>query len=217
MRRWFSLFAVLLVVLISVAAARAQSDLPAGEAVKIDGFRSAHFGMAETEVRKAIRTDFGGNEVVRTTNDAERTTALTVSNQALLPDTPPATISYILGARSAKLVQVNVIWGGEGGADAKGVVTTANVLTAYFLRQGAYAKDSVVSNRQLEDHSVLAFRGADSKGHMILLQLFPLIDVAAVKDSSKEKPIEVKKASLRLSYMENPTHPDIFQIGKGQF
>src|SRR5271157_3878925 len=64
------------VLLIAPAAARAQAAVPSDQApaetatppaapaepvtppVVIDGFRSAHFGMAEAEVRKAITADF---------------------------------------------------------------------------------------------------------------------------------------------------------------
>ena len=190
------------------------------EPAVIDGYRSAHFGMTESEVKKAIKADLGVDDPTRTTNDVERTTVMVVTGKTLLPETPPATVSYILGASSSKLIQVNVVWGDNGGADAKQIVATVNALTAYFLDKGSYAKDSLAVNQGLPDGTALAFRGADAKGHMVVLQLIPIPDPTdAKKDGkdAKDKPVQFKKAMLRLSYIGNPAKPDVFHIDKGQF
>ena len=187
------------------------------EAVSIDGYRSARFGMSEAEVKKAIKTDLGGDAPARVVNETERTTVLLASNRVLLPDSPPATLSYILGASSAKLIQVNIVWGDNGGVDAKQIVPTANALAAYFLEEGSYAKDSVVVNQGLPDGTALVFRGADAKSRMVVLQLVPIAPPADEKKPGKDKQVEFKKAMLRLSYIANPTKPDVFRIEKGKF
>ncbi|MEI7607631.1 MAG: hypothetical protein WCJ64_09620 [Rhodospirillaceae bacterium] len=200
-----------------VAASGADMGQQSAEPAIVDGYRSARFGMSEAEVRKAIRSDLGVDEAIRGANETERTTVLVVQGKTLIPDTPPATVSYILGATSAKLIQINVVWGETTGADVKQVLPTANSLVSYFIDKGSYAKDSVAVNQPLPDGSVLAFRGSDARGHMVVLHLVPIIDPADVKRQEKDKPVEFKKAALRLSYIANPTKPDVFRIEKGRF
>ena len=212
-----ALIAVMGLIQPVVAASDDTSPPTAPQAAVIDGYRSAHFGMKESDVRKAIRKDLDTDKISSVPNDLERTTVLMVKEQRLLADAPPATVSYILGATSTRLIQINVVWGEDGGADVKPVVTVANALVAYFAEKGAYAKDSVVVNQALPDGSTLAFRGTDAAGHMVVLQLLPVIDKADVKEDVKGKKFEVKKAILKLSYIENPAKPDVFHIEKGQF
>ena len=201
----------------AMAASGDTSSAAVPQAAVIDGYRSALFGMKEPELRKAIKKDLDTDKVSTVPNDLERTTVLLVKEQRLLADAPPATVSYILGASSSKLIQINVVWGEDGGADVKPIITAANALVAYFAGKGAYAKDSVVVNQTLPDGSTLAFRGTDAAGHMVVLQLLPVVDKADAKEDTKGRKIEVKKAILKLSYIENPTKPDVFHIEKGQF
>src|SRR5689334_631656 len=89
----------------------------AGEEAKIDGFRSATFGMGEPQVRQAIRKDFPGpgEKITSETNAAEKTTALSILVPDLIPGAGRARVYYIIGYTSKKLIQVNVTWT----ADAK--------------------------------------------------------------------------------------------------
>lgn len=221
----FGMVAVICAVLAAGCAssvyAQSSSGQPTAQAVEpviIDGYRSARFGTGEAEVKRAIKADLGGDDPARVVNEIERTTALVMPHQALLPDSPPATVSYILGATSAKLVQVNIVWGDNGGADIRQIVLTANALVQYFIQKGSYAKDSLVVNQKLPDGTILAFRGADAQGRMVLLQLVPIADASdAKKPEGKDKLVDVNKGMLKLSYIENPAKPDIFRIEKGRF
>lgn len=228
MRKVSAVLAASMAALLGLSAALAQSGgapsatvagdpAQAGEAATVDGYRSARFGMTEAEVKKAIKADFSVDDPTRTVNGTQRTTALVVSGKSLIPDTPPATITYILGATTAKLIQVNIVWGGTGGVDAKQIAFIANALLAYFQEKGSYAKDSVAVNQNLQDGSVLVFRGADAQGRAVVVHLVPVIDPAAARKADKDKPLELKKAALRLSYVANPAKPDVFRIEKGRF
>src|SRR5580692_4597706 len=117
-------------LLIPPVAARAQAAAPLDQApaatttppaetaepVSIDGFRSAHFGMTEAEVRKAIDADFklSGSAVKPTDSPVERTRALSVTAPGLVPDSGKATIDYVLGFKSQRLIEVNVVWSAAG-------------------------------------------------------------------------------------------------------
>lgn len=186
------------------------------QAVVIAGYRSAHFGAGEAEVRAAIKKDLGVDDAVAQANPVERTTVLMVPDRTLLPDAPPATVAYIFGATTGKLAQVNIIWGENGGSDVGKIVTAANSLIAYFLEKGSYATGSVVVNQPLPDGTTLGFRGADANGRMIILQLIPALEPNLAADA-KGPPVQVKKALLKLSYIESPGKPDILRIEKGQF
>ena len=52
---------------------------------------------------------------------------------------------------------------------------------------------------------------------MVVLQLVPIVDQAEVRKQEKDKPVEFKKAVLRLSYIANPAKPDVLRIEKGRF
>src|SRR5262245_6157832 len=97
------------------------AEAPSKPTYDLKGFRTARFGMTEAEVRSAIQKDFAVKpDQIRTAPNAlERTTALVVPLQALDPGPGPATAAYILGYKSKRLIQVNVVWAREARADAK--------------------------------------------------------------------------------------------------
>src|SRR5579863_130277 len=97
------------VLALLAAPASAETAKPAAAAA-IDGFRDAHFGMTEVELRRAIQADFPKAAVAAAINPTEKTTTLSLTAGGLLPDTGPARISYILGYRSKRLIQVNIVW-----------------------------------------------------------------------------------------------------------
>lgn len=191
---------------------KTSAPKPVVEAAAIEGFRSAKFGVTEKEVRDAIKRDFsqGDKDVTATTNAAERTQSLMVKVKELLPDAPGGVVSYILGAKSKKLIQINVGWGTAetGMAPLETLVGTANSLRDYFLRKGSYK--GAVANQKLPDGSVLVFRGVDDKDRMVVLQLKPTAGEDGKKDA---KPT----GALLLSYIENPQNPDIYKIENGKF
>lgn len=185
------------------------------EQATVEGFRSARFGMQAKDVRDAIKKDFGlgDKDVIAGNNPEERTQSLTVKVKDLLPDSPPAAVSYIFGATSKKLIQVNVGWGSTetGMASLATLLPTANTLRDYFIRKGMYAAP-VVANQKLPDGSILVFRGIDEKGRMALLQLKPLpVESKEAKDSPPTN------GTLLLAYIEDPKNPDVFRLEKGKF
>jgi hypothetical protein len=199
----------------SAPSAAPMPSAPAGDeakpdTVKIDGFRSAAFGMNETQLRAAIRKDFNhsGDKIASEENANERTTVLSVTVDELLPDAGPARVSYILGHKSKRLIQVNIVWGAPGGQVApEKLVAAANNLRQYFLGAG-YQPDSIVANAKADDGTIVVFKGADAQKRMTLLRL---ISGAPSKDAEKSP------AMLSLSYVQDAQNPDIFRISKGQF
>ena len=188
----------------------------AAKAASVEGFRSARFGMTEAEVRKALSKDFGlgDSEIVGSENAVEKTTALQITVNDLLPDSGAANVGYVFGYRSKHLIQVNVVWGVlEPKPTTENLSATANILRGYFLGQG-FAPDKVITKAQLDDGSVIEFRGIDDKGRMALL-LF--INIPQESGAADEGTPPQQALSLKLSYLLNPDSPDVFKIQKGDF
>jgi hypothetical protein len=181
------------------------------EPVKVEGFRSATFGMTETQLRAAIRKDFNlaGDKVTVDENPTERTTVLSVTVNDLLPDVGPGRVSYILGFKSKRLFQVNILWGAPVAPEAtpEKVIAAANALRDYFLGAG-YQGDTIMTNARANDGSVIAFKGSDAQKRTTVLRV---LGAAPAKEG--EKPA----VALALSYIQDPQNPDVFRIAKGQF
>jgi hypothetical protein len=172
--------------------------------------------MSEEQVRQAIRKDFPAAVTALTSgvNPSEKTTILSLNVTDLLPHTGKARISYIFGYRSKKLIQVNVVWWSDGSTAAdETIVGTANALRDYFATEN-FRADSVVTNRQLAENTILVFRGNDDQKRTVLLVLG---GVAAPARSEEKKEPRRPPLILELSYIEDAAHPDVFKIGKGQF
>ena len=58
------------------------------------------------------------------------------------------------------------------------------------------------------------YRASDEQKRTILLVLSGVAAAARVEDKKAPKPPPL---SLELSYIEDPDHPDVFRIGRGQF
>jgi opacity protein-like surface antigen len=186
----------------------------AAKEAQVEGFRNARFGMTEAQVRDAIGKDFklSGDAIQRVEEPTERTTALIVKVNDLLPESGPAVIAYLLGYKTKKLFRVNVIWGQEIGSPSKPeqIVGTANALRNYLLGQG-YRQEGLILNQSLGDDNVLVFQGNDVQGRLTEL----ILGITKKPPAKPDAQPEVAGASLRLSYVEKPKEPDIYRVPGG--
>lgn len=211
-----------MVALLSVGPALAQQPAAkpgaaaptADKAFKVEGFRSARFGMTEDQIRQAIAKDFkiSGDAIQKMEEPTERTTALLINVRDLLPESGPAVVAYMMGYKSKKLFRVNVIWGKDIGSDAtpEQIVNAANALRNFLAGQG-YKPDSVVMNRPLDNDNVLVFMGTDNQGRLTEL----VLGLVTEKGEKEGAPPKILGANMRLSYVEKPTEPDIYRIPGG--
>lgn len=177
----------------------------------VNGFRSAKFGMSETDVRAAIASDFGASAAIKQTdNPTERTRGLSVHIPDLLPGGGAAEVAYVFGYKTKKLIQVSVIWSKavDPSTTAQKLVADADVLRANFLTQG-YQPSSIVTDA-LTRGGILVFRGADGAGHTTALLLEGRTALAKNQKSFAPN-------ALLLLYIADPKHPDIFRLAPGQF
>jgi hypothetical protein len=191
-------------------------SVPATGPVTVQGFRSARWGMNEAEVKTAIEHDFGipPTKVTTAENAAERATVLSATVDNLLEGAGSARLSYVLGYKSKKLIQVSILWGTpiDPRVPPENIVTAANQLRELFLRSG-YEPKTIIANSRLTDGSFLVFEGEDAQQHTTVLRL------ASTPRPPKGPQHEAGIASttLSLSYALDSRNPDIFRLKKGQF
>ena len=179
---------------------------------KLNGFRSANFGMTAEQVRQAVRKDFslGPDKIETADNAVERTQILAVTVNDLLPNSGPAQIAYVIGFRTKQLVQVTVTWGGTVNPQLApaSAVELARMLQGYLAGVG-YKPDTVAANLGQADGSIVVFRGDDAQGRRTIVVLG---GVAAPEGQKPAGP-----PVLQISYIRDPQTPDVFQIRKGDF
>jgi hypothetical protein len=186
----------------------------------INGFRSAEFGMSEDQVKAAITRDFGvaADKIAAGRNTLQHTNLLLVRT-ALPPGPGEATISYIFGATSHKLIHVNVAWAtGQTptAAERTALVTAAAQLQDYFKAQPWEAKAGRPVGLIGNGSGLVMFDAADAKGSSVQIQIdnVPLSRTVNGKTETNDpKGPEV----LRVSYDQDAAHPDVFQIKQGSF
>jgi hypothetical protein len=197
------------------AAPVARSE--SGEPFQVDGFRSAHWGMTDAQVKAAIRKDFNiaPEKVLSEENPSERTTVMTVTIGDLLEGAGKARVSYILGYAN-KLIQVNIVWGTTIDPQVKPdrIVAGANQLRALFLGY-PYQADTVASNVPTADGTITVFQGQDAEKHMTLLRLVSTPAPPPPKNAKGEAPGPT--VVLFLSYVLDVRNPDVYRLKKGQF
>ncbi len=197
-------FAVL-VWLGSVDLARAEG---------IDGYRSAHFGMTEAQVLRAIQMDFGieGGET-RIVHPLQKTTALVVRADGLVSGAGATQVVYIFGYRSERLIQVTVSWGHplETAVNAATLVRAARAMMNRMALQGL-PRNRLTSDMAVDDGSIIVFRANDANAHVIEMRMKgPGIGPAA-DDGDDEA-----TSWLRLSFIQDAKTPDTYRIEPGAF
>jgi hypothetical protein len=192
-------------------AAQSAPAAPSDE-FRLNGFRSANFGMTADQVRAAIRRDFNvaADRIETVENAIERTTVLTVTVPDLLPNAGPALVAYVIGFRSRQLVQVTITWGGQVNPQFRPeqALGAARQLQSYFAGLG-HRPDSVATNVQQRDGSILIYAGDDAQRRRTLLVLSNVI-------GPEGRPPEGAPV-MQLSYIRDPQTPDVFQIRRGDF
>lgn len=179
---------------------------------RIDGFRSAKFGMTMGAVKKAIYKDFSmlEQEIKTINHPIEFTTSFAVTVDKLLPEIRRSRVVYVFGYQSKRLIQVNILSGHPVDANAtpQQVVNSGNFLGDHFLKK-RYQKKGMLAHVKTSEGSILIFRGKDQQGRMVLLSVS--------NTSQVNKTINEPKIKLNLSYIEKPGQPDIYQVKDGDF
>ena len=192
------------------------STQPQKKQAKIVGFRSAKFGMKENSIYKAISKDFKilKKDVELKVHPIEQTTSIEITVPKLLGTGGHAKIAYILGFKSKRLFQVNILWGdgankSQEKVNAQNVVDAANSIRNHLVKK-QYQKEGYMINAPLDDANTVVFRGTDKRGRMALLVLTQTKNIESAKKNRE-------RVLLKLSYIQKPDMPDIFTIKENDF
>ena len=198
------------------ATSTAAAETPAGDdrtAKAIDGFRSAKFGMNETDVRAAMTKDFNAkpDAIKIQDNASELTRSLLLSAPELLPNGGTAELSYVFGYKSKSLIQVGAVWskGTDTAMTPEKLFSNANILRAHFMGEG-FKPDSIAVNMPVAG-GIVMFRGSDAKDRSVILLL------QGTFENKENNQRVLTPTSLLLFYVADAKSPDIFKLPPGQF
>ena len=193
-------------------------DLPKYE---LTGFRNARFGMSEQDLRAVVVKDFGLKpaDITSSVNPVEGTTVLTVHVASLDPAPGPATIGYILGYTSKKLIQVNVIWGDQptkDNADPNAMIASGTRLERYFAGF-SWNKDTTRAGIPVGPNTVVLFSGEDDKTGAVRLILDGVKYQMEREGKESTSPEPKGPPKLLINYIADRDNPDVAKIENGKF
>jgi hypothetical protein len=202
-------FAMALALALGPVAAHAQ-NVPAAPAApadvplhKISGFRSAHFGMNEDQVRAAVARDFKdyASLLQPARHPDARYSMLVLPLPSLEPGPGAAGVTYIFAAAEHKLVQVNVLWSTDKPGDAdRARMSTAGVQLADYFRALHWRPDAATMGVPLGPNGLVLFSGIDAHKAMVEVSL---TGIALRGRDGKIAPAE-GPVKLRVAYMAGP-------------
>jgi hypothetical protein len=178
--------------------------------------------MTEPDVRAVVTKSFGvkAADIKVTPNPTEGTSLLVIRVESLDPGPGPATITYIFGHKSKKLVQVNVVWGGEDSAskppDANAIIGAGTRLERYF--QGfSWRKDTTRVGIPVGENTVVLFAGEDEKKGAVRLVADGIKYQLNREGSQTTSPDPKGAAKLIINYIADRDNPDIATVERGKF
>lgn len=189
------------------------------QAYEVTGFRNAHFGMTEQELRAAVVKEFALKpaDIASAVNPVEGTTVLTAKVAALEPGPGPAAIAYILGHSSKKLIQINVIWGEQKAvSDPNAMIAAGERLARYFAGY-AWNKETTRAGVPVGPNTVVLFSGEDSKTGAVRLILDGVKYQMQKDGKDATSPDPKGPPRILINYIANRDNPDVATIPKGQF
>lgn len=194
---------------------------PGAPAYAVKGFRSALFGMDEAEVRAAAAKDFAvqPDQLRREVSVSDGTAGLILELPKLAPGPGAATVQYILGASSGRLIHVNVVWTVPEGAPAgqrEQLVGASLQLTRYY-RGFSWAPKKALVELPAGPNSVIAFAGEDEAGRAVEMRLDGVAFTQVVNGKTVQSPPPKGPARLRLAFDKDPRKPDVARIAAGTF
>jgi hypothetical protein len=209
-------FRPLLVLCMALTTVLATAQ-PAAAVHRIAGFRSAQFGMDASQVQAAIAQDFkpAADAVVVLENPTEKTRIILLRLALLEPGPGPASVSYIFGATSKRLMHINVVWKSDGTPpdDFRNKTAAAGVQMASYFQSLAWKPGSTTSGVADGGKGVVLFAGIDPGNAAVEVRVSGVatngLDGVAAKPEGA--------AQLLVSYIADINKPDVYSIKPKDF
>ena len=205
-------------------AAQAQDrpqQAPDQPKYEVTGFRDARFGMTDADVRAVVKKSFAVKDAdIKTgANPTEGTTLLIARVDSLDPGPGPATVTYIFGNKSKKLIQVNVVWGEDApnnSSDANAIIGAGTRLERYF--QGfSWRKDTTRVGVPVGENTVVLFAGEDEKKGAVRVVVDGIKYQMNREGNQTNSPDPKGPPKLVINYIGDRENPDVAKIEPGKF
>ena len=194
---------------------------------RIDGFGRARFGMTLAEVKAVIASEYPGaaGTLKEATDPVDRTHGMAIELPRLAPAPGVATISYVFGASSGKLVAVNVSWllDGNPAAAERDALLAAGTATAAGYVGYQWPELATGRGHVIDRNALILFAGRDEKGAGVEVRLDGVAfdverpAVAGRPQAPEHRAAPTGPARLRLALAAQPLRPDVYRIPAGQF
>ena len=190
---------------------------PVADTHRVVGFRSAHFGMDAAQVRSAIARDFKPlpDSISMLKNPAENTQLLLLRLAELEPGPGPASISYIFGAKSNRLMHINVVWKTDGKPldEARNKIAAAGMQLTNYFQSLSWKPGASALGLPDGANGVVLFVGSDPNNAGVEVRVSGVATYAAGSVATKPE----GAAQLVLSYVADIKNPDIAAIKPNAF
>lgn len=200
-------------------AAPAPAHAPG--ALDIKGFRTANFGFTEAQVRNSIATDLPGAKITDGIDPAAGTRYIQATVDQLDPGPGAAVVTYIFGAASKTLFNIDVSWtlpGEPSVSQREQVFIAGQQLVSYFQAQPAPAKASQGAS-STGPNGLILYAAVDSKnaGEQVSVDGVSFQHTEAGSTKPISSPTPTGPAVLRVIYVLNADVPDVKTIKPGSF
>jgi hypothetical protein len=191
------------------------------------GYGRATFGMTPEEVRALIAQDHPAG-LASLEDRSDITTGLrtlTVVMPTLAPGPGPATVTYVFGNASKRLAAVNVYWLATGQATPAQRAELVAAGSAVVGTLAGWMWDGTWLGRVIGPNELVVFSGRDVSGGGVEVRLDGVdLDVQQLAAKSSLPPTPLVHhaapggpARLRLSFVSDTQHPDVYRIPAGAF
>jgi hypothetical protein len=190
--------------------------------------------------------DVDAKDVKKLRNEVQKTDILAVEVENLVPGSGTSIVFYIFGFTSKRLIHVNVVWGrlAQQQTPPASLVNTGTILQNYFKNLGLAVSAGAPANNQITlfqgfDEKKRAIQlvlevapiATEKPGDGKASDAKPTDPKAAAKPAAKPpqpaaagkpaqgaaQPAQMVATSLKLSYIESVSNPDIYIVPKGKF
>lgn len=184
------------------------------------GYGAARLGMTIEEVKAAVSATYPGsfNNAQDVIIPVQATRAVAIVVPQVAPGPGPATITYVFGARSQRLIAVNIYWQVDGVATAaqqESLTAGAQVLAGRLIGY-QWPLFQSTRGRVLGPGALIVFAGKDAAGGGVEVRLDGVaFDVE--QPGSQGRPEDKRErripppgpARLKLSIVANVDRPDV--------
>ena len=192
---------------------------------KVAGYGNATFGMTPGQVRALIAHDYpAGLASLKEGSDiTSGLRTLTIVVPALAPGPGPATITYVFGNGSQRLAAVNAYWIATGQATAGQRAALVAAGAAVVSGLAGWKWDGAWLGRVIGPNELVVFSGRDVSGGAVEVRLDGVdLDVQTAATAAPLTPLVHRPAApgparLRLSFVSDNQHPDVYRIPAGAF